>query len=95
MLHGLYDIHDLFPDRRPISPFDIVLAPTLILFTILALSAPYTPPWQLFRRGIAFPLILYGWVYLAWTPIIEQPDGQWGLTALLREWLIRRSAMLD
>lgn len=71
--------------RHPVTPLDYNFGFFLILLTALTLTTPLTPSYRIFRRGIAGPVIIIGWLYLAWLPYSLNDSEQWGVTNLMSE----------
>jgi hypothetical protein len=74
----------MLPTRRLATPLDFALGGVATLLHCGMLTTPYNPSWLLFRRAIAFPLILgfYGWLF--YVPIHPIREDQWGIGFLLR-----------
>lgn len=66
------------PTRLPFGPQHVLSGFGLIGLTMLAHVTPHSPGWIMFRRGVALPLIAFGWAYLYWVPIIPAGEDQWG-----------------
>jgi hypothetical protein len=68
--------------RHEARPSDYNLAFALILSTALIISTPLNPASRLIRQAVAGPLIVLGWLYLAWVPYVRNDAEQWGVTIL-------------
>ncbi|WWD20169.1 hypothetical protein CI109_104645 [Kwoniella shandongensis] len=85
----------LLPPPHPAGPIDYSVGFLNIFLTQLVLTTPCTPGWKLFRAGVAAPIIVSIWVYLALWPILWYSFDHWGIVIFLTshafrtlEWLV-------
>lgn len=96
MVFSLASVFDALREyRHPAGVLDYNLGYLWTFMFALTLTTPHTSGYKLFRRAIAAPVIVVGWLYFAWVPYIANDSEQWGVTLLMSEPSVGRPPSLD
>lgn len=74
---------DAMPHRHPVTPLHYIAGFATTALHLGILLTPHTPSWLLFRRAIAFPIVLTCYLWVSYVPIHPFPEDQWSVNALL------------
>lgn len=77
----LTGLQQRLPGHHQVGPLDVLLGVLLLSLNILALVPPPTPAVRVFRAALA-PVIVTGWLYLGWAPLLRTPQERWGSAML-------------
>jgi len=71
--------------RHEIKIIDYHFGFFLIFLTALILTTPITPGYRLLRQAVLGPVVVLGWLYLAWIPYTRNDVEQWEVCILMSE----------